>query len=79
MKLITMVEVVIMEAVGMVTNLHTVEVMETPPPQYNSGYGQGYQAQYGGGKTLFLIAKSIQWQSSEFLTRIVKVCCICLI
>jgi hypothetical protein len=32
MKLITMVEVVIMEAVGMVTNLHTVEVMETPNP-----------------------------------------------
>jgi hypothetical protein len=27
--MITMVEVVIMEAVGMVTNLHTVEVMET--------------------------------------------------
>jgi hypothetical protein len=32
MKLITMAEVVIMEAVGMVTNLHTVEVMEIPNP-----------------------------------------------
>ena len=41
MKMITM------EAVGLVTNLHTVKVMDTQP-QYNSGYGRGYQAQYGG-------------------------------
>ena len=32
MKIITIVEVVIMEAVGMLTNLHTGDIIETPNP-----------------------------------------------
>ena len=36
MKIITIVEVVIMEAVGMVTNLHTGDVIETPNPGHTT-------------------------------------------
>ena len=36
---------------------------DPPPPQYGSGYGQGHQVQYGGGKlNSYLNSCRIRWK-----------------